>query len=239
LPSLHPLKEWSLQDSRGGSLVYVEGHLRGRAWTAKDGATRRSVEIVGENVQFLSSRAAGAEKGCLPLTPCRQRFRQLPRRGPGRCGRVGQLSAEAVERCQTVVHRCALVVAERDVLAQVGTAMWLRVVTEPAMADEPVQSLVVSGGGARNRLNSLIAAAIFGRPVLIPEVVEAGALGSALLAAMGVGLVQGCAETASAWVRIRAVEEPDPELVRVYQGLHERFTRTECVMRSLETPGVG
>ena len=119
-----------------------------------------------------------------------------------------------------------------------GTAMWLRVVTEPAMADEPVDSLVVSGGGARNRLNSVIAASIFGRPVLIPEVVEAGALGSALLAAVGTGLVQGCAETASAWVRIRAVEEPDPELVTVYQGLHERFTRTERVMRSLETPGL-
>jgi xylulokinase len=119
-----------------------------------------------------------------------------------------------------------------------GTAMWLRVVTEPAMAVEPVHSLVVSGGGARNRLNSVIAASIFGRPVLIPEVVEAGALGSALLAAMGAGLVQGCAETASAWVRIRAVEEPDPELVTVYQGLHERFTRTERVMRSLETPGL-
>jgi single-strand DNA-binding protein len=88
VPEYHDVVIWrQLAETAGkylvkGRLVYVEGHLRGRTWTAKDGATRRSVEIVGENVQFLSSRAAGAEEGCIPLTPRRQRFHQLPRRGP-------------------------------------------------------------------------------------------------------------------------------------------------------------
>ena len=46
-----------------GRLVYVEGHLHGRTWAAEDGTTRRSVEIVGENVQFLSSRPPEGAEG--------------------------------------------------------------------------------------------------------------------------------------------------------------------------------
>jgi single-strand DNA-binding protein len=69
VPEYHDVVLWrQLAETAGkylvkGRLVYVEGHLRGRTWTAQDGATRRSVEIVGENVQFLSSRAARAEEG--------------------------------------------------------------------------------------------------------------------------------------------------------------------------------
>jgi xylulokinase len=117
-----------------------------------------------------------------------------------------------------------------------GTAIWLRSVAAPSLAAEPVDSLIVSGGGARDPLNSVIAAAIYAKPVLIPEVVEAGALGCAVLAAIGTGLAHGCANTASAWVRIRAVQEPEPDLVAIYREVCERFSRTEQLMRSLERP---
>jgi len=115
-----------------------------------------------------------------------------------------------------------------------GTAMWLWSLAAPAMTSDPIESFIVSGGGARDPLNAIIAAAIYGRPVLIPEVVEAGALGSALLAAIGTGLVHGCADTASRWVRIRTIQKPEPDLVAVYRQVYERFSQTERVMRSLE-----
>ena len=39
-----------------GRLVYVEGRLQGRTWEATDGTQRRSVEIVADRFQALSSK---------------------------------------------------------------------------------------------------------------------------------------------------------------------------------------
>ena len=41
-----------------GRLVYVEGRLQSRQWQATDGSTRRSVEIVANRLQALSSKSA-------------------------------------------------------------------------------------------------------------------------------------------------------------------------------------
>ena len=41
-----------------GRLVYVEGRLQGRQWQATDGSTRRTVEIVANRLQALSSKSA-------------------------------------------------------------------------------------------------------------------------------------------------------------------------------------
>jgi len=41
-----------------GHLVYVEGHLHGRTWQGQDGTTRRSVEVVAENLQILTPKAS-------------------------------------------------------------------------------------------------------------------------------------------------------------------------------------
>ena len=41
-----------------GRLVYVEGRLQSRHWQATDGSTRRSVEIVANRLQALSSKSA-------------------------------------------------------------------------------------------------------------------------------------------------------------------------------------
>ncbi len=41
-----------------GRLVYVEGRLQSRQWQATDGSTRRTVEIVANRLQALSSKSA-------------------------------------------------------------------------------------------------------------------------------------------------------------------------------------
>jgi len=38
-------------------LVYIEGRLQSRQWQATDGSTRRSVEIVANRLQALSSKS--------------------------------------------------------------------------------------------------------------------------------------------------------------------------------------
>ncbi|HXY43673.1 MAG TPA: single-stranded DNA-binding protein [Acidimicrobiales bacterium] len=41
-----------------GRLVYVEGRLQSRQWQTTDGSTRRTVEIVANRLQALSSKSA-------------------------------------------------------------------------------------------------------------------------------------------------------------------------------------
>ena len=115
-----------------------------------------------------------------------------------------------------------------------GTAMWLRMVTTKAVLSERIDALVATGGGARDPLNATIAAAIYQKPVIVPEVTEAGALGVAILAAKGVGIIEDQADAAANWVRTRVIEQPTPELVDRYAEVFERFIRTEQVLRALE-----
>ena len=41
-----------------GRLVYIEGRLQSRQWQITDGSTRRTVEIVANRLQALSSKSA-------------------------------------------------------------------------------------------------------------------------------------------------------------------------------------
>jgi len=45
-----------------GSSVFVEGRLQSRSWDAPDGTKRSAVEVIADNVQFLSTRT-GAKTG--------------------------------------------------------------------------------------------------------------------------------------------------------------------------------
>ncbi|MHB8573288.1 MAG: single-stranded DNA-binding protein [Candidatus Dormibacteria bacterium] len=42
-----------------GRLVYLSGRIHGNQWKAEDGSTRRSVEIVAEDLQILSPKPSG------------------------------------------------------------------------------------------------------------------------------------------------------------------------------------
>ena len=45
-----------------GRLVYVQGRLHGRTWQAEDGTTRRSAEVIAEDLQALDRPPAGGEE---------------------------------------------------------------------------------------------------------------------------------------------------------------------------------
>lgn len=47
---------------RKGRPVYVEGRLRTRKWTDKDGNERHTTEIVAENMQLLGSREGAGDR---------------------------------------------------------------------------------------------------------------------------------------------------------------------------------
>ncbi|WP_258100141.1 single-stranded DNA-binding protein [Marinoscillum pacificum] len=53
---------------RKGDQVYIEGKLRTRSWE-KDGITRYTTEVVGDNMTMLGSRTAGGNSGGMGLEP--------------------------------------------------------------------------------------------------------------------------------------------------------------------------
>jgi sugar (pentulose or hexulose) kinase len=85
-----------------------------------------------------------------------------------------------------------------------------------AALDAPVTEIRITGGGARSPLWREICAAAMGRPLLVPEVEETGALGVALLAARAVGLHADLPSAAAALVRIADTVTPDPTLAARY-----------------------
>lgn len=48
---------------RKGRQVFVEGRIRTRKWTDKDGQDRWSTEVIADNVRFLGSREGGGSGG--------------------------------------------------------------------------------------------------------------------------------------------------------------------------------
>ncbi|HEU0201585.1 MAG TPA: single-stranded DNA-binding protein [Burkholderiaceae bacterium] len=61
------LAEIAAEYLRKGRPVYVEGRLRTRKWTDKDGNEKYSTEIIAENMQLLGSReGSGAHDGDEP-----------------------------------------------------------------------------------------------------------------------------------------------------------------------------
>ena len=49
-----------------GSPVFVEGRLQSRSWEAPDGAKRSTLEVIAQNVQFLSRGSGGSRNEEMP-----------------------------------------------------------------------------------------------------------------------------------------------------------------------------
>ncbi len=49
-----------------GSPVFVEGRLQSRSWDATDGTKRSALEVIAQNVQFLSKGGSRADAGEVP-----------------------------------------------------------------------------------------------------------------------------------------------------------------------------
>jgi len=57
------LAEIAAEYLKKGSKVYIEGKLRTRKWTDKEGKERYSTEIIADQMQMLDSRGAGGGMG--------------------------------------------------------------------------------------------------------------------------------------------------------------------------------
>lgn len=107
-----------------------------------------------------------------------------------------------------------------------GCALHLRAILE-GVGTVPLDELVIAGGGARSPLWRAIMADVLAVRLLVPEVLEAGALGAALLAGVGVGLFDGLAEAQARCVRYAGVEQPDVGRAALYDRVYGLYLELE------------
>jgi xylulokinase len=88
------------------------------------------------------------------------------------------------------------------------------------------------GGGSKSDVWVQLSADIMGRPLVRPEVTEAGALGASIIAGIGIGAFATYEEGVAAMVRLERVFEPDVERHAAYQPWFEHYRRLWPLMQT-------
>ena len=113
-----------------------------------------------------------------------------------------------------------------------GCAFHIRSILDLLVA-EPLSEIIVVGGGAKSALWRTVIAGVTGTTVLVPAVLEAGALGAAILGGVGVGAYVGVEEASREVVRIADRVTPDPDDVSFYDRLYRVYLDLEGQMTEL------
>lgn len=188
----------------GGPLGLTGGALRWFAeafgpLTAKDGST---------GFAALDALAADVRPGAdgLLFFPGLAGDR-APRWNPAARGVLLGLSTahERAHVARAILEGCAFAVADTlDAIGATGVA---------------VREIRAAGGGAASDTWLQIRANALGRPLLVPEVIEASSLGAAIAAGVATGIYATLAEGIGRTVRIARVVEPDLRIHRLYREL--------------------
>ena len=206
----------------------------GQAWSlggptaATGGAAAWFAGLIGRDLRDLTVEAAGVAPGAdgLMMSPVFAGSR-APRWDAAERGGLTGLSFDhgAEHLFRALLEGCAYDVAE--VFDAIGEG------------DLPIQEIRAVGGGTENELWLAIRAAVLGRPLVIPEVVEASALGTAMLAAVGAGIHPDLSAASERMVRVRTRIEPDPVWVEAYARArpgHAAFRRRLAAERTGAEP---
>ncbi len=101
-----------------------------------------------------------------------------------------------------------------------------------ATGNEPAE-LIFAGGAAKSPLWSQIVADVVGKPVRVPVVKEATALGAAILAGYGVGLYPSIAEGARRTVKWDCAFQPNEENHKVYEAMYPKWRKVYAAQLAL------
>jgi xylulokinase len=105
-----------------------------------------------------------------------------------------------------------------------ASALAIRHVAAPMLAaGVTVTEMRVCGGPARSRFWNGVKADVTGFRVAVPEVLETAVLGSAILAAVGIGSYHDLPAAIRAMTRVSDTIEPQPEVRPVYDRLFEAY----------------
>lgn len=92
--------------------------------------------------------------------------------------------------------------------------------------------VVIGGGGARVSLWNSIKAGVFGVEAVVPETIDVGPLGAAILAAVGVGSHPSLESAAANMARYGQTFASDPNWTATYQSLYGCYCRLYPALRT-------
>jgi len=105
-----------------------------------------------------------------------------------------------------------------------ASALAIRHVAEPMLAaGVEVREMRVCGGPARSGFWNQVKADVTGFQVAVPAVLETAVLGSAILAAVGIGTHRDLRSAIGAMTRIERRIEPRPEVAQIYDRLFDAY----------------
>jgi len=105
-------------------------------------------------------------------------------------------------------------------------------ISELPEAGIEIDQFLAVGGGSKTDKSIQIAADILGKPLIRSEVKEAGALGAAILAGIGIGLYSDVKEASKAVSRTSDVFEPDNIRKQQYQEVFESYRELRTMLSS-------
>jgi xylulokinase len=100
----------------------------------------------------------------------------------------------------------------------------------------PIDSLLLTGGGARSKFVRRLQSDIYGLPVVTVNREEGPPFGAALLAAVGVGAFQDLAAACAATLKRRVPQPHRPDVHAAYDKPYERYRELYPALRSLSSP---
>ena len=92
-----------------------------------------------------------------------------------------------------------------------------------------VRSVRMSGGGSRNDVWNGIRSDIYGVPVEILQTPETGCLGSAVFAAVSLGLYSNLKEASEKMVHVTRTFRPNPSRAKAYEETYQRFKAASSI----------
>ena len=107
-----------------------------------------------------------------------------------------------------------------------GNAYLLRHIID-SYGSDCIGDIVATGGGARSTLWLQIIASVIKKGVFLPKVIEATALGAAMLAAKGIGVFRTLEEAMEQWVEIRHCCAPEDEAIEEYDQLYKLYRKLD------------
>ncbi len=194
-------------------------------WLAKTFFKNSDVrwETGGRSIyEFMDTRAASSEPGCqgvvfLPYLS----GERTPHPDPNARGVFFGIShtTGAGEMCRAVMEGVAYSLKDTvEIFREYGL---------------PVANVRAAGGGAASDLWLQIQADIYGTTVTVANVVEAPAVGAAILAAVGAGGYSDVGEAVDDIVAIVREYEPNPKCVMLYNDYYESYTRLYPALRDV------
>ena len=97
----------------------------------------------------------------------------------------------------------------------------------------PVEEIIVSGGATKNRLWLQMHADVSNVPLILTDVTEGPALGSAMVAAVGAGWYEDIPAASLAMTKVSDVIQPDPQAHEEYMFNYQAYKDSYESMKDL------